>query len=102
MHYAVNLALVNLHQSRCHPVYWLLAPLLTEQVVTPDPGRVDGDAVILNTGDDRWPAVIALLQAAQDNGNGLRHNLKLYQSANGRTAWRRVEVQELRQEAPAP
>ena len=96
MHYAVNLALINLHQRRCHPVYWLLAPLLTEQVVTPDPGRVDGDAIILNTDDDRWPAVIAILQATEDNGNGLGNYFKLYQSANGHTAWRRIEVRALR------
>ena len=95
MHYAVNLALLNRHQKRCHPVYWLLAPLLTERTVTTDPGRIDGAAVILNTNDGRWPAVIALLQAAENNGRGLGNYLKIYHSPNGRTCWKRIEVRDL-------
>lgn len=99
MRYATNLALINLHQRRCHPAYWLLAPLLTEQTVEIERSRVDGTAVVLNTDDDRWPAVVQVLQAAEANGRGLGQYLKLYQSADGRNAGRRVEVRDLLPEA---
>lgn len=83
--YAVHLADLNLAQSKYHPFYWLLAPLLTGEHVPMGNKWVDTLA-ILNDNDDRFPAIIELLTVVES-----RTYFRLYyRSTPG--GWRKLKT----------
>lgn len=91
--YAVSLASVNYYQQQCHPIYWLIAPLLTEETVTLG-SRWSDEGVVLNSDSDRWPSVVGVLIEADISGSSyLWNSLKFFWSDGSK--WRRLPHQDL-------
>lgn len=89
--YAVNANdLRKFKNDPVHPVNMLLIPMLTDKTVACEPGRKDGDALLVSeTAGERWSALLHVIRKGSGRYRGiLKSHLRVYRKNGG--SWERL------------